>query len=374
MEVTVEGHTISTEEFNADHWTPVLYKAYASRPASSPKPLSYPNATFEAANPNAGNTVRAAAAATGSGKTPPHLPPATKETRIIVQRSKQLPPLPPNAIRVVVRPRGELRLRDVPAPRLAKALQAKLQITLPDDFCLRIHPTNNTFTAATTDSSTAEILKTLTSLAIGSHTYPCVAYVAPPPGATRGVISNAFDDETPTQLYQDLVRRNPEHTILAAKRMGKTHSILITFDADEVPNSIKYMGAIHRCTPYRGSPDACTNCRQPGHRHDVCPSPKTNLCPRCGTQHLPQEPPCTPKCILCEGSHLTGTGSCKGRNLHQSRKQIKQQAQQQEPIAHVDDFPQLSPGPTQPSQQKQAWTKPPNHRTLRALPPSKHHP
>ncbi|KAL1481385.1 hypothetical protein MTO96_034501, partial [Rhipicephalus appendiculatus] len=120
------------------------------------------------------------------------------------------------------------------------------------------------------------------------------------------------------------------------------------------------MGAILRCTPYRGSPDACTNCRQPGHRHDVCPCPKTNLWPRCGTQHLPQEPPCTPKCILCEGSHLTGTGSCKGRNLHQPRKQIKQQAQQQEPTAHVDDFPQLSPGPTQPSQQKQAWTKPPN--------------
>ncbi|KAL3210921.1 hypothetical protein MRX96_036753 [Rhipicephalus microplus] len=61
--------------------------------------------------------------------------------------------------------------------------------------------------------------------------------------------------------------------------MGKTHSILITFDANEVPHSIKYMGAIHRCTPYRGSPDACTNCRLPGHRHDVCPSPKTNLCP-----------------------------------------------------------------------------------------------
>ncbi|KAL1481386.1 hypothetical protein MTO96_034502 [Rhipicephalus appendiculatus] len=138
--------------------------------------------SFEAANPNAGNTVRAAAAATGSGKTPPHLPPATKETRIIVQRSKQLPPLPPNAIRVVVRPRGELRLRDVPAPRLTKALQAKLQITLPNDFCLRIHPTNNTFAAAATHSSTAEILKTLTSRTIGSHTYPCVAYVAPPTG------------------------------------------------------------------------------------------------------------------------------------------------------------------------------------------------
>ncbi|KAH7961791.1 hypothetical protein HPB52_012154 [Rhipicephalus sanguineus] len=326
MEVAVEGHTITAEEFQADHWTPVLYKAYASRPASSPKPFLYPNATFEAANPNARNAAHDAAAATGSGTTPARLPPATKETRITVKRSKQLPLLPPNAIRVVVRPRGELRLRDIPTPRLTKAVQAELQITLPDDFCLRIHPTNNTFTAATTHSSTAEILKTLTSLTIGDHTYPCVAYVAAPPGATRGVISNAFDDETPTQLYQDLVRRNPEYTILAARRMGKTHSILITFDANEVPHSIKYMGAIQ---PLHSVPR-----QQPGHRYDVCPNPKSNLCPRCGTQHLPQEPPCTPKCILCEGSHLTGTGSCKGRNLHQPRKQIKQpETQQQEPHA-----------------------------------------
>ncbi|KAH7964497.1 hypothetical protein HPB51_011567 [Rhipicephalus microplus] len=359
MEVTVEGHTISAEELQAGNWTPVLYKAYASRPACSQKPLSQPNATVKETNPNA---MRVEAAATGRGKTPTHLPPATKETRIIVKRSKQLPPLPPNAIRVVVRPRGQLRLLDVPTPRLMKAVQAALQTTLPDDFCLRIHPTNNTFTAATTHSAAAELLKTLTSLTIGGHAYPCMAYVAPPPGATRGVISNAFDDETPTQLYEDLVKRNPEYSILAARRMGKTHSILITFDANEVPHSIKYMGAIHRCTPYRGSPDACTNCRLPGHRHDVCPSPKTNLCPRCGSQHSPQEPPCTPKCILCEGPHLTGTGSCKGRNLHQPRKTTKQpQTQRQEPVPHGDNFPQLSAGPTQPSQlsqPKQAWTEP----------------
>ncbi|KAH7967350.1 hypothetical protein HPB49_024269 [Dermacentor silvarum] len=181
-----------------------------------------------------------------------------------------------------------------------KAVQTQLRITLPDDFCLRIHPTNNTFTMATTHSPTAETLKTLTSLAIGDQTYPCTAYVAPPPGATRGVITNAYDDETPTQLYQDLVRRNPEHTIPAARRLGKTHSILITFNANAVPHSIKYMEAIHRCTPYCGSPNACTNCRQLGRRHDVCPSRKTNRRPRCGTQHSQQDPLCTTKCILCE--------------------------------------------------------------------------
>ncbi|KAH6933930.1 hypothetical protein HPB50_019040 [Hyalomma asiaticum] len=203
MDVTVEGHTITAEEFQAGHWTPVLYKAYASRPASLTKPLHYPIDTSEA-NPDAKNAARVAAAATGGGKTPVRLPPVTKDARLAAQRSKQLPPLPPNAIRVVVRPRGEIRLREVPTPRLIKAVQAALRIALPEDFCLRIHPTNNTFTAATRHSPTAETLKTLTSLTIGGHTYQCVAYVAPPPGATRGVISNACDDETPAQLYQDL--------------------------------------------------------------------------------------------------------------------------------------------------------------------------
>ncbi|KAH7937776.1 hypothetical protein HPB49_015909 [Dermacentor silvarum] len=372
MDVTVEGHTITAQELQSEDWTPVLYKAYASRPASSPKPPHHAgNATSEAANPNARNAAHDATAATRSGKTPARLPPATKETRLTVQRSKRLPPLPPNAIRVVVRLRGELRLLDVPTPRLTKAVQTQLRIPLPDDFCLRTHPTNNTFTMATAHSPTAETLKTLTSLAIGDQTYPCTAYVAPPPGATRGVITNAYDDETPTQLYQDFVRRNLEYTILAARRMGKTHSILITFDANAVPHSIKYMGAIHRCTLYRGSPDACTNCRQPGHRHDVCPSPKTNLCPRCGTQHSQQDPPCTPKCILCEGPHLTGTGSCKRRNLHQPRKQPSHpETQQQESIPPRDTQisalatgSPISPTPA-PTAHQPPPVNPPNDHTL----------
>ncbi|KAH7937097.1 hypothetical protein HPB49_007854 [Dermacentor silvarum] len=179
MDVTVEGHTITAQELQSDDWTPVLYKAYASRPASSPKPPHHSgNATFEAANPNARNAAHDATATTRSGKTPARLPPATKETRLTVQRSKQLPPLPPNAIRVVVRPRGELRLLDVPTPRLTKAVQTQLRIPLPDDFCLRTHPTNNTFTMATTHSPTAETLKTLTSIAIGDQTYPCTAYIS----------------------------------------------------------------------------------------------------------------------------------------------------------------------------------------------------
>ncbi|KAL1479151.1 hypothetical protein MTO96_052095 [Rhipicephalus appendiculatus] len=61
------------------------------------------------------------------------------------------------------------------------------------------------------------------------------------------------------------------------------------------------MCVVHRCTKYKGRPDACTNCRKPGHRYDVCPVPRSGLCPRCGEKHDKQETPCAPICILCGG-------------------------------------------------------------------------
>ncbi|KAL1416104.1 hypothetical protein MTO96_028235 [Rhipicephalus appendiculatus] len=95
-----------------------------------------------------------------------------------------------------------------------------------------------------------------------------------PPAAVRGVISRAYWNETPKQILSDLRYRNPDANIIAARRMGKSSSILITFASGPVPHTIKYMCVVHRCTKYKGSPDACTNCRKPGHRHDVCPPPK----------------------------------------------------------------------------------------------------
>ncbi|KAK8783962.1 hypothetical protein V5799_009673 [Amblyomma americanum] len=214
MELTVGGRAKTAQELNFNDWTPVLYKAYASRPASSQKPpYRSENATSDAAKPHSKNAARDAAAATGSGKTPARVPPAIKEARLAVQGSKQLRPLAPNAIRVLVRPGWKLHLQDIPTPLLLKAVQAELKIIPPDGFCLRIHLTNNTFTMETTHIPTAEVLKTLTSLTFGDHSYPSAAYVAPTPGATRGVITNAYEDNTTTQLYQYMVRRNSEYSI-----------------------------------------------------------------------------------------------------------------------------------------------------------------
>ncbi|KAH8028530.1 hypothetical protein HPB51_017656 [Rhipicephalus microplus] len=136
--------------------------------------------------------------------------------------------------------------------------------------------------------------------------------------------------------------------------------------SDEIPNTLySQPDEWRRCTPF-SSPSTPTRRHIPinawesftaalhtaefrmpvlsGHRHDVCASPKATLCSRCGIELPLQEPPSTPKCILCEGSHLTGTGSCEGRNLHQPCEQMKQpQTQLQEPVPRGDNAPQVSP-------------------------------
>ncbi|KAH7952834.1 hypothetical protein HPB49_001738 [Dermacentor silvarum] len=100
------------------------------------------------------------------------------------------------------------------------------------------------------------------------------------------------------------------------------------------------MSVVYRCTPYKGSPDACTNCHRPGHRYDVCLHPKSGLCPRCGDKHEPQDlPSCIPICILCGGEHLKGTGSCKARNATDKRRSSPPQKTK---CPTKEDFPPLS--------------------------------
>ncbi|KAH7967769.1 hypothetical protein HPB52_002241 [Rhipicephalus sanguineus] len=147
--------------------------------------------------------------------------------------------------------------------------------------------------------------------AIGSPNdhLPIAAYIAPPPSAVRGVISQAYWEETSEQMLQDLQTRNPDADI-AARRMGRTLSILITFAHGPVPHTIRNMSVVHRCTQYKGSLDACTNCRRPGHRYDVCPHPKSGLCSRCGDKHERQDVPSSPhghRIVQGEKSHRQTT-------------------------------------------------------------------
>ncbi|KAL1471592.1 hypothetical protein MTO96_023577 [Rhipicephalus appendiculatus] len=267
-------------------------------------------------------------------------PQLLRTTRAVVQKSKQLAALPAGMIRVVFRPRGGLFLEEHPPASLLQALHTAVEGSMLGELHIRVHPTNNTFTVATAEEATALAIVKVQEITLNGKQYPVAAYIAAPPAAVRGVISRAYWNETQEQILNDLRYRNPDANIIAARRMGKSASILITFASGPVPHTIKYMCVVHRCAKYKGSPDACTNCRKPGHRYDVCPLPKSGLCPRCGEKHDKQEAPCSPTCILCGGNHLTGTGSCKARTPEPRRRTVPKL---KPPVPTTKDFPPLVP-------------------------------
>ncbi|KAH7980070.1 hypothetical protein HPB49_012944 [Dermacentor silvarum] len=145
------------------------------------------------------------------------------------------------------------------------------------------------------------------------HIYPVNAYIPAPDKAIKGIAYNVLDDQTRKEILEDIQDLNKGCQIAEARRLGKTSSLLITFTGThKVPSQIRLFGGLYPCYPFRAKTEACFNCRRAGHRADVCPREKTNLCNRCGTQHPAKErPDCTPKFILCNGDHFTGTRSCK---------------------------------------------------------------
>ncbi|KAH9367484.1 hypothetical protein HPB48_000436 [Haemaphysalis longicornis] len=157
----------------------------------------------------------------------------------------------------------------------------------------------------------------LQELQIKDQQHPLRAYVAAPDDAIKGIIYSAVYDQTQEELFEDIINLNKsrDYTTADARQLGKTKSLLITFiGTNEVPREIIFFGSIYTCCPFKAKVETCFNCRRAGHRAGVCPKEKTDLCRRCGEQHpVKEQPDCTPKCILCNRDHFTGTRKCKQR-------------------------------------------------------------
>ncbi|KAL1481350.1 hypothetical protein MTO96_034534 [Rhipicephalus appendiculatus] len=134
--------------------------------------------------------------------------------------------------------------------------------------------------------------------------------------------------------------------------MGRTsRSVLIHFMAEELPPSVKMFGILYAVFNFRPKVEACLNCRQVGHRRDVCPLPNRLTCSSCGQKH-PEDLPCTPQCVICGDAHMTGDRACKQRfqrgssrpSRPRQRPQQEQQQQQQEFRLDKESFPSIQGG------------------------------
>ncbi|KAH7948981.1 hypothetical protein HPB49_003844 [Dermacentor silvarum] len=272
MEVKVEGTTLREEDYDPADWTKII-GTYQGKSQSK--------AQTEDTNEERTETLPASTWRPTYRPYPAHL----RATQQVKRKSRQMAPLPQHAIKVVFRSQGGLFLPNIQPQLLLRCLCEAAKIPMGEEVQLRVHPMNNTCTVATTNQEAALNLVKIRSITLNAKAYGMAAYIVPAADTVRSVISNAFWDETEEELLQDLQARNPETGILLARCMGKSKSILITFAQGPIPRRIIYYGGVHLCTPYRARPEACTNCRTPGHRYDVCPEPKIPRCPRCDEDH-----------------------------------------------------------------------------------------
>ncbi|KAG0423032.1 hypothetical protein HPB47_001180 [Ixodes persulcatus] len=162
------------------------------------------------------------------------------------------------------------------------------------DNILRASLKQNTFVISTPSVTRAEAYAKIRELPVGGASYEAMAYATPPDKTSRGVIRNIPDYDTPEDITRSLEYKK-NSTILQARRLGKSSSVIILFEGGKKKHEI------------------CKTCGKVGHRTDVCPKPDTTYCKVRGMQKPPENHACEPKCALCSKGHPTSDKKCHQR-------------------------------------------------------------
>ncbi|XP_070380658.1 uncharacterized protein [Dermacentor albipictus] len=308
--VEVEGETISPEEYDDEGW--IADHEHRSNVKRRPD--------LDERSKNIGDSPVSTAWKTTNAR--------------ILQRpmAPRQPQLPEDDCKVVIRPRGGL---DMAQQRIAYIKDGVLlaAASTPENAgedTLRINPRQNTMIMSTPKLDNAKRYSQIREIQLGSNTYSTAAYITAPENTSKGVIHGIPEYDTSEDVEKSLVNcRNP--TILHARRMGRTDSVVIVFKGTYVPHYVYYRRAEYRCLLYRKQYETCTTCGRLGHRADVCPTPNSKKCRGCGTLNPPEDHQCEPRCFMCGKGHLTGDKKCRERFKTPyllRKRQWKQQQQQ----------------------------------------------
>ncbi|KAG0410367.1 hypothetical protein HPB47_012512 [Ixodes persulcatus] len=148
--------------------------------------------------------------------------------------------------------------------------------------------------------------------------YVTLSYIANDPFNARGVIHGIAAEESDDVINANLKIHEPK--LLGARRIGRTNSILITVEGNQLPRYAFFSCGAFRVYHQYPRSKQCTHCHVIGHRADVCPGkteytryPNFSRCfPRdqdpVSTPHY-----CEPFCFNCEGEHPPSSLTCPVR-------------------------------------------------------------
>ncbi|KAH9379852.1 hypothetical protein HPB48_015421 [Haemaphysalis longicornis] len=211
-------------------------------------------------------------------------------------RKARMPELPRGDMKIIVRPRGGLRVGAVTRVELSRAITAAAQVAAEDArgdvVCPNSH--QNILVISTPRRGNADRYNAVERIDVRGTTYEVCAYEAAPHGTVKGVIRDIPLEDSSLDIQQHVVHEyNP--TALQANRIGKSRSVVIAFAGRKVPRYVRYGNLLTECTLYRKQIEACQACGRLGHRLDVCPDPTDKICRGCGTAGPAEDHACEPK-------------------------------------------------------------------------------
>lgn len=307
--VEVEGEPISPEECTRDHgW----YEYHRKTKITD----------FAGRGSQGGDVSRAAGAK--------HFREGRKAPRQPRRKGPKEPELPRDDIKIIMRPRNGLDLRKCSPAEILNGVRraAGMEASQAEDDV---------------DMGRAGKYRTVQRIQLRDRIHEISTYVAPPEGSAKGVIHNVPREATKQDILDSLIqRRNP--SILSARRLGTTNSVLIIFEDEKVPYHVYYQGAEYRCYLHKKKHEVCGNCGAFGHRGDVCPMEEgtpPKVCPKCGLKTPTSDHPCEPRCAMCGKDHETGDKKCRQRYrtpyLVQKRRWNKERQARERQRSQSDD-------------------------------------
>ncbi|KAH7937537.1 hypothetical protein HPB49_012880 [Dermacentor silvarum] len=149
----------------------------------------------------------------------------------------------------------KLRLYDLLAAIISAA---HLSSKTSAEITLQAKPAQSHVFLKTPSPHTAHLLLSLTHLQLNGKPISVKTYAPNPPISFLGVIHNVGRHFTPAQLMHDLESFTTD--ILAARMMGTTESVLITFAGTVIPHFVYFKRVAFRCRPHKPKPPTCTRC------------------------------------------------------------------------------------------------------------------
>ncbi|KAH6943746.1 hypothetical protein HPB50_026361 [Hyalomma asiaticum] len=229
------------------------------------------------------------------------------------RRTRAAPPLPKNDMKIIMRPRPGLVVKELKTYNVARAIERASgdpETCKSDKFLLRLRNGSNIIIASTAYEEVAEKILKIKALEFNGTKYPVNTYISTPAGYLKGVVHGLERDTPADELLSHLRGRTQGVTIVQARMLGKSQTAVITFDGPIVPRFVYYYGGEMPCVPYQPTRQYCKLCKSQGHRTDVCPAPMTKACSNCRLRDPPEDHICEPECALCGGAHPTAASEC----------------------------------------------------------------